>query len=57
MQPKKALRMLDELERVQLIQRIRQGQGKPTKFYIKNIKCSDNVLTYFKKQDILYPKE
>ncbi len=49
----KALRMLDELERVHLIQRIRQGQGKPTKFYIKSIKCSDNVLTYFKKRDIL----
>jgi len=33
----KALRMLDELENVQLIRRIKQGQGKPTKFYIKKI--------------------
>ncbi len=49
----KALRMLDELERVHLIWRVRQGQGKPNKFHIKNIKCSDNVLTYFKKRDIL----
>lgn len=33
----KVLRMLDELENVRLIQRAKQGQGKPTKFYIKKI--------------------
>ncbi len=33
----KALRMLGELEQVQLIRRIKQGQGKPTKFYVKKI--------------------
>ena len=33
----KVLRMLDELENVQLIQRVKQGQGKPTKFYVKKI--------------------
>ena len=33
----KVLRMLDELENVRLIQRAKQGQGKPTKLYIKKI--------------------
>ena len=33
----KVLRMLDELEHVRLIQRAKQGQGKPTKFYVKKI--------------------
>lgn len=31
----KAIRMLNELERQKLIQRTKQGQGRPTKFYIK----------------------
>ena len=33
----KVLRMFGELETVRLIQRVKQGQGKPTKFYIKKI--------------------
>ena len=33
----KVIRLLNELEKVKLIQRVKQGQGKPTKFYVKNI--------------------
>lgn len=40
----KALRILNELETVQLIQRIRQGRGRPTKFYINRI-AEQEVLT------------
>ena len=33
----KAIRMLNELEGIKLIQRAKQGQGRPTKFYIKRV--------------------
>lgn len=33
----KAVRTLDELEAVKLIQRVKQGQGKPTRIYVKKI--------------------
>jgi len=33
----KAVRTLDELEAVKLIQRVKQGQGRPTKIYVKKI--------------------
>ncbi len=33
----KAVRMLDELEAVELIQRVKQGQGRPTRIYVKKI--------------------
>lgn len=33
----KAVRTLDELESVKLIQRVKQGQGRPTRIYVKKI--------------------
>ncbi len=33
----KAVRTLDELEAVKLIQRVKQGQGRPTRIYVKKI--------------------
>ena len=32
----KSCKLLDELERIGLIERVKQGQGKPTRIYVKN---------------------
>ena len=37
----KAVRLLAELERYALIERVKQGQGKPAKIYVKKIPTSD----------------
>ena len=37
----KAVRLLAELERYALIERVKQGQGKPAKIYVKKIPTAD----------------
>ena len=40
---KTATKLLKELEEIDLIQRIRQGQGKPTRIYVKNFMDMESI--------------
>ena len=37
----KAVRLMDEMEQHNLIERVKQGQGKPAKIYVKKIPTAD----------------
>ncbi len=42
----KGVKLTAELENMNLIERVKQGQGKPTRIYIKNFSTTDDNSTY-----------
>ncbi|MFR8557734.1 MAG: replication initiator protein A [Acutalibacteraceae bacterium] len=46
----KAVALFSEVEKVGLIERKKQGQGKPTKIYVKNFATGGEVQTFEKQK-------